>query len=98
MKSFKHFIRDKNLAPMIHAKFPRTVMVRERTEASTEPQFCETRTLRMTLQEFIDALQLIDARKSEEIRTVEIGLDCPEAYRISVTFFPQTDEGYRASD
>ena len=92
MKSFKHFIRDKNLAPMIHTKLPRTVMIRERTEASTEQQFTETRRMRMTLEDFADAISLLNAQKSDVERTVEVRLDCPDPYSILVTFFPQEEE------
>ena len=65
--------------------------IRERTE--TPPLlYSAPHTLGMPLRDFIDALQLLDAQKSEEEHTVEIGLSCPEPHSISVTFFPQHDE------
>lgn len=34
-------------------------------------------------------LQQLDAQQSEQEHTVEIGLSSPDAYSLSVTFFPQ---------
>ena len=89
MKSFKHFCREKSNAPIVHTKLPRTVMILERTETPTELQFTETRRIRMTLEDFADAISLLNAQKSDVERTVEVRLDCPDPYSILVTFFPQ---------
>ncbi len=41
-------------------------------------------TILMTLRDFIDALQLLDAQKTDQERIVELREDCPEPNTLAV--------------
>ena len=97
MKSFKQYCREKSLAPMVHTKLPCTVMVRETTEAPTDPQDTAQRIVQMPLRELIDSLEVFAAQKSEVERWVEI-VDFPEYGTFSVEFLAQRVEPDSASE
>ena len=70
-------------------------MIRNSKASYADPEDPAPRIVQMPLQDFIDSLSLLDARKSEEERWVEV-VDFPEYGTFSVEFLWQgekTDRG-----
>ena len=98
MKNFRQYCREKSNASTTHKRLPYALLLCEKTETPTDPQFTETRRIRMTLEDFADAISLLNAQKSDVERMVEVRFDCPDPYSILVTFFPQETESASEQD